>query len=472
MQQGGRRVALMALSFFALAMVRHLSAGDGGDDLPVVHTLQPPASSADSDSGSGTAAPVRRAKPTRRTPAPVQSADGGGTEPTPSDLDGLVNGGGVTAIKQIHHGIYMMVSQATRARFALKTECRPAAKWHGQQGWTEVAVHHFSRLFFAGAAAAGRTVPSARGRTGGQAAAPGKELHSDQCGVVKVGEDAGGDRLLGVGGATGTDVVVVGMALQWRAKHNDNALPARSTAALWRGGGAALPAAARRAVAQLSDVTVLDYALENEDREDKNWFHDAGGNFIAMDNGWAFAGRAYRGSVCSADEANLRCPPLLRYLSGSARCAARGAAGKLGFCRFRRSTVARVRRLTASCRSGCENGDACDDAGCAAWGAFSATWRRVLDRDPVIAWLLRTYGRDTVTDKHGRAYNMGLARYTHGCANTTAAAGVPWGGQLTRWLAGGVLVRLRALSAHVAACVDTHGEDYVYGGAPRSVDTA
>ena len=59
-------------------------------------------------------------------------------------------------ITQIHHGVYKIEALAVDPsatsqrpqllRFAFKTECRPAAKWHGQQGWGEVAAHRFAQM--------------------------------------------------------------------------------------------------------------------------------------------------------------------------------------------------------------------------------------------------------------------------------------------------------------------------------------
>lgn len=226
---------------------------------------------------------------------------------------------------------------------------------------------------------------------------------------------------------------------------------------------------------QVSDVTVLDYVVGNEDREEKNWFSvpDAaapvsGQRIVPMDNGWAFIGRGYRTSVCSTDDTNLLCPPLLRHLSGSSRCgAASSLAGpqtadamatgldehavrmqfssaKMHNCRFRRETIEAVRVAVGSASAHAVGLHQTDDdgpggahgravpaeAGQGTWNAtVRAEWLRLLAGDPLIAWLTEQYGPDLTIGKAaggGRgargqsvadapAYSVALARYVHGC---------------------------------------------------------
>ena len=374
----------------------------------------------------------------------------------------------VTSLTQIHHGIYKtVVARPPMSRadseyeevvdelpsgpavdrstytFAFKTECRPAAKWHGQQGWPEAVVHLLSRLLFASPddAALSSTdlfpLPAtlfpvqgmqrhpnskedAEGEAGTNAAATGSDwvrrrrpagrhtvpfakgavlilpealmavLHKDHCGVV--GEVRPMSQLIelarkrqrhhhshsnhaaaavpilddegGIAGDVATNdrgegngVLLIGEAMLWRPGHRDDALPKPSFLTHWTAAGGRRRKEGeeeRRShvlppddVFQISDIFALDYLAMNEDRAEKNWFLDhvpasssspspvaaasaswgavprqsdgeAANYFVAMDNGFAFAGRNYRGSVCGADEDNLVCPPLMRFLAASA----------------------------------------------------------------------------------------------------------------------------------------------------------
>jgi hypothetical protein len=427
----------------------------------------------------------------------------------------LVEGEGLTDFYQIHHGIYRCVGAQSTVKFALKTECRPAQKWHGQQGWPEVAVYHLSRLLFGD----GRnTVPAAMGMVVRLNSAQKALVHRDGCGL-DFGKRDGllRDAALKVLDTT-KEAPLIGVALEWRPEHSDEALDRvikKLDLERWFRAGTLsrheVPSAQRaesaELVMQVSDIMLFDYLAANEDREEKNWFIVAAPGsgvplaealakptehnvrFVSMDNGWAFIGREYKTSMCSVDRLNLQCPPLLRHLSGSGHCASKKKtldppvhAQSHHNCRFRRSTIDRLRGLM-------NNNDErvvvdSDAEVVPTWESVRAAWLETLARDPLVAWLLEQYAIDVKAAHDGGSYShfsVAFARYVQGCPLSEADAAKYFhaGGYLMReegdpahrdraahallnWLADGVAARAQALLAHVDQCVDRFGDSTVF----------
>lgn len=395
-------------------------------------------------------------------------AGGAKGKPSPPD-DGA-------SLLQIHHGIYRVIGAVSGVKFAFKTECRPASRWHGQQGWTEVAAHWFARFLFGPIGLA--TVPFARGAI---VAVSQRQLtatvHRDRCGELQESNS---------GGAAGVAAPrLIGVALEWAASHDDGAMPDRGQFERYFRGPRLAPApprgsSDREELAQISDVFLIDYLLGNEDREIKNWFRNASRHRVAMDNGWCFSGRGYAESVCAPYASLLKCPPLLRGWAGGAS----DCRGLLN-CRFRRESVERVKTALATSSSD-------ERWGAAGEGPAAAAWARVLARDPLFSWLGATYG---FAVEHGRKgagpwYSTALARHVTGCAGATASgmttrpfdaaaaaavavaaglrprdgavvgtadAAVVWAALLARGIGG----RLAAFDASVQACIRDHGEENV-----------
>jgi hypothetical protein len=465
-----------------------------------------------------------------------------------SGVGRLIPGETLTEFYQLHHGIYRCVGNQSKVKFALKTECRPAQKWHGQQGWTEVAVHHLSRLIFGDAA---NTVPPAVGMVVSLTQAQRAVVHKDGCGAdlgTKVGPVHDWTTKLATVGSTRIvrgPKPLVGVALEWRQAHDDGALDnvikKLDLGKYWKAASLEhrlLPRTRRdlEYVRQISDVFVLDYLVANEDREEKNWFTvpiahaatsapttspatddnnaydetttttkaaatkkakkskatsaatvedgsaaatvqgvNAEVRFVAMDNGWAFIGRGYKTGICDEDRKNLECPPLLRHLSGSSICRAKLPDSRpliAANCRFRRSTIARIRELRAN-----------DDT---MWQPLRREWLDILSKDPLIVWLLEQYGTEATvkfeshSDRLGTQFSMALARFVQGCPKPSwVPATAEWhqpGNYLTHqdtprfkvtaalleWLAVGVEGRMHALLVHVDKCVASYGEGTVY----------
>jgi hypothetical protein len=352
-------------------------------------------------------------------------------------------------LTQIHHGVYKTnarLRDGKKIQFALKTECRPAAKWHGQQGWSEIAVFYFTRLFYG---AVDPVMDSQRlKRLATAAPARGvvvsvseevitSAIHRDRCGVMTEVELDALARARGLSGLKNPRKgyrYIIGVALTWQPRHHDDALPPLSYKAFFAVGSVLDPLAGnaelREEVSQISDVMTMDYLLTNEDREEKNWFRDDTGRFVMMDNGWAFAGRSYKGSICGEERTLLSCPPLLRRLSK--KC------NGIAHCRFRRETTERLRRVRAD------------------WNeTLGSLWVELLRRDTLIGYLLEAYGQATAS-RGPLQYNEGLARYIQGCPSTAA-------GHLLDHLKLGIGLRLERLAAHIAACDKSFGERYVYG---------
>ncbi len=399
---------------------------------------------------------------------------------------------------QIHHGIYKvqaMLRNGGKLQFAFKTECRRASKWHGQQGWSEVAVYHFTRLFYEQRDTPQfATAPAARGVFVSISQAQlDTVVHRDRCGVVSDGllahvpVSAKGMKQLKQrlsGGAVGGSkrYLLVGVALTWQPSHNDNALPGNDIRGYFSpppAGGASPPLSkrVREIVSQISDVQAMDYLLINDDREEKNWFKDHSGRFVMMDNGWAFAGRGYEGSVCGVDAALLTCPPLFRHVMGGAK---KCATGTIVNCRFRAETVQTLFEAIGLA-------DGIQSFGQFAQPSFKpalvaqafaskalADWQHAVLQDPLLQFLDAAYGPQEITNKH-KPFSIALERFVQGCAAmpgdligeaSTVVAAAPGGGSngsLVRWMRYGLAVRMVALAEHVAACAASHGEAYVCG---------
>lgn len=371
------------------------------------------------------------------------------------------------SFKQLHHGIYRVVGATSGVKFALKTECRPPAKWHGQQGWSEVAVYHFVSLLFAEYPEM-NTVPPARGVVVAVTQEQLRDVvHKDRCGVI--------DGHSPIDGAHPPEghVFLIGVALTWQASHDDAALPSRDIGTYFSKDAvsATLTSQQREYINQIADVQTLDYLLGNEDREDKNWFWDRpapaqhpGGpsrRLIMMDNGWAFSGALYQESVCGDFNALLTCPPLMRHFTKHARC---NGGRTHENCRFRKETVDRIKLLRALWT----NRKAGDEY------SKSESWRRAVAADPLIRWLLQNYnyntasGRSNAPHPEGR-FSMALARFVHNCASLTSKrspseALVDHTHPLLLALADGLAARMDNLLRHVEeSCVARRGEAYVFG---------
>eukprot|EP01062_Namystynia_karyoxenos_P062536 TRINITY_DN55433_c0_g1_i1.p1 TRINITY_DN55433_c0_g1~~TRINITY_DN55433_c0_g1_i1.p1 ORF type:complete len:515 (+),score=127.51 TRINITY_DN55433_c0_g1_i1:76-1545(+) len=352
----------------------------------------------------------------------------------------LRSGMPVESVTSIHHGIYKVVVPSG-GQFAFKTECRPAAKWHGQQGWPEVAVHQLSRALLGG----NDTVPCAAGAVLRLDDRQLSRLHSDRCGVVA---DKPG--------------MVAGVAMRWTT-HRDDALSSPEVKNAWKlfapKDNKRISPSGRRLAGQMGLVLALDFLVHNPDREEKNWFWGAGGSrrLLTMDNGWAFVGSGYAGSVCdSAQESYLSCPPVIRHtarLKGQQGASCRG--GELQWCLWSPWLVQRMRGFAE------------------AWGGgLGAAWERGLLRDPLVEWLIRAYNTwGTSAPGHktpsGRLYSTALGRFVHKCPGAPRAADAksappPQPAELAAWLSNGVRDRLKVLLAHVDKCVSRHGAAYVF----------
>lgn len=399
---------------------------------------------------------------------------------------------------QIHHGIYKiqaMLLNGGKLQFAFKTECRRASKWHGQQGWSEVAVYHFTRLFYEQRDTPQfATAPAARGVFVSISQAQlDTVVHRDHCGVVSeellahVPASAKARKRLQQrlsGGADGGPkrYLLVGVALTWQPSHNDNALPGNDIHTYFSpppAGGVGSPSLSKRVreiVSQISDVQAMDYLLINDDREEKNWFKDHTGRFVMMDNGWAFAGRGYEGSICGVDAELLTCPPLFRHVMGGAK---KCAAGPIANCRYRAETVQTLFEaigLADGIQSFGQFAQPSYKPALVAQAFASkalADWQHAVLQDPLLQFLDAAYGPQEITNKH-KPFSVALERYVQGCAampadltgtasSTAVAAGGGSNGSLVRWMRYGLAVRMVALAGHVATCAAAHGEAYVFG---------
>jgi hypothetical protein len=398
-------------------------------------------------------------------------------------LDGMV---------QIHHGIYKVQSKLMHGgtiQFAFKTECRRASKWHGQQGWSEVATYHLTRSFneqrdtpqFA-------TAPAARGvfvKISQEQLE--RVVHRDRCGVVPddFAQHIPSDRRaeIGANGGQKAHILLVGVALTWQPSHNDNALPGNAIVPLFSADGPPLSKRQREMVSQISDVQAMDYLLINDDREEKNWFKDESGRFVMMDNGWAFAGRGYEGSICGAELELVKCPPLFRHVTGNKRCGAGTSPKSILNCRFRPETAQSlfdiVGVLDGAVPASSEFSQPSFKPSLVVKAFESRTlsdWQSAVVLDPLIQFLDRAYARQQVQQKH-RPFSVALERYIHGCppssmipaeSKRVVNSHLADGGNssmLLTWLRYGIAVRMAELTQHIAECCATHGEAYVFGAA-------
>jgi hypothetical protein len=279
------------------------------------------------------------------------------------------------------------------------------------------------------------------------------------------------------------------------------------------------------ALRQFSDVLVVDFVAQSSDRISHNWFRTAGAvpeiealvreerqqkvslmsfgfpsaaelkkgtadkrarfrsgkhflveerpqvgemstrtsRMLYMDNGWAFAGRAFVYSVCDAETDDLRVPRLLRLYNGTHHCNTDALdlstcpPPKLErppwpLCRFRRVTVDAVKSLGARW------------SGAQGRTGAGARWAGILREDPLVQYLIRRF-RDEADVIGGQPFRRGgmqplnvvLSRFTNGCPRI-GSVGITDAIDL---LALGVGRRLQALERHVSWCVETYGEDEV-----------
>lgn len=370
----------------------------------------------------------------------------------------------VETIKQIHHGIYKIEARlpdASLVKFAFKTECRPASKWHGQQGYSEVLVNWVVKELFSprnsklGGDNAEESVPYpigsfTLGAVGGFVQLPEKfekEIHRDGCGFlsedqIKRMKFAKLDANLGK--------VLVGVVLQWIPGHRDDAIPGTQALDPWRISSKSTfkknlavvvnnDGRSKPAVLQMSDIFVLDYIVGNEDRLEKNWFKDSHDRFFAMDNGWALAGLNYAGSVCDLDVENLKCPPLFRGLA-SKEC----KTERIVNCRFRATTIERVKNFVKAH----ENAEAGNSKSII-----------IVANDPLVAFLLKFYGKFSKTKK-GRRWSDALARFVDSCRMEDENES-DHGKLIDRLIRSGLVQRSKKLLEHVESCVDKFGKNEV-----------
>ncbi|RNF06190.1 putative glycogenin glucosyltransferase [Trypanosoma rangeli] len=400
------------------------------------------------------------------------------------------------SLKQLHHGTYLVTSllndgSGEAIKFVFKTECRPASRWHGQQGWSEVAVHHFQRLFYGNDDV---PYPRAELARGVVVAITERQLrrvvHKDQCGVLRDNTTTQvlenlmkGKKLLRgaqrgvVGSYPAATILMIGVALTWREGYGDDNYPSSELYAPYFTVPPYNPDIKqefvhRFVVYEMSDVMVFDYLLLNPDRAfNKNWFRDTATQLHSalLDNGWAFAGERFGSSVCEVESGLLRCPsPLLTWSSETPsvwRCLSRDAAkaaaedeappdtrqpGLLKWCRFRPETFRALNRTRLQWRNG-QNEK----------GSLSQQWVETIRSDILLAFLLEAYGLQTSI----KGFNQALSRYVRGCPSSSvhATTGEDVASlKILHALEVGLLHRMDRLAAHVSKCLQKHGEAYVY----------
>lgn len=440
-------------------------------------------------------------------------------------------------------------SSIHQVTFAFKTECRPASKWHGQQGYTEVFVNWVVKKLFgadkirqeqhkdenhdnndnnnekkndrrSGLSSSASSSSSlvqypigtfAPGAVGGIVEIPErfqKEIHRDGCGYVTAEQlsqmyPASTSNWLP---SSPTSKIMVGVVLQWKPQHKDDAIPTSGFLQPWRlvrtdfdskksqkkksddnninnrksnrhkSDKAFIiqdlhhhKSAIISPVLQMSDIFVLDYIVGNEDRLEKNWFKDEHGRFIAMDNGWALAGMNYQGSVCDVDAENLKCPPLFRGLAKS-ECRNEMIVN----CRFRNSTVNSLRRFSESLIL--EREDETKNK-----RKTRSMMMKIVQTDPLIRYLSRFYGGEIVKKtknknkggggkKATRLWNEALARYVDSCEYDNDD-GTKFSQNVMRdhheqvvdeLIRQGLRARTRKLLEHIDQnCIERFGEDQV-----------
>ncbi|EKF31127.1 glycogenin glucosyltransferase, putative [Trypanosoma cruzi marinkellei] len=402
------------------------------------------------------------------------------------------------AMTQLHHGLYRIVSplkdgSGDAIQFVFKAECRPASKWHGQQGWTEVAVHHFQRLFYEGDNEG--TYPKAEPARGVVIAITKEQLlhvvHRDRCGVltekdmvhlvknITLRKKFQRWNQIGVTGkGKNATVFMIGVALTWRDGFDDRTYPSAFVYAPYF----VVPPSYeqikripmhRGVLYEMSDVMVFDYLLLNPDRAfGKNWFRDKATHLHSalMDNGWAFAGEKFKSSVCEVESRLLYCPSPLRTWSsqrrsqwqcipwdlakvgvGAAVVMQKSRPALLKWCRFRPETRHALNRTRIQWHN--ENH---------ANRSLSQRWIEEMKSDALMAFLLEAYGAETSR----KWFNLALARYVHGCplySIVQETSGHKLSSlKLLHALEVGLLARMDRLAAHLEECLQEYGETYVY----------
>ena len=342
------------------------------------------------------------------------------------DIESMESGE-IKTMESLHHGIYKVVT-TSGAKFAIKPECRPAAKWHGQQGWTEIALVHLSRALLGKSS----TVPCAKGVELSLSDEFQKIIHSDRCGLLS---------------NPGTPKPFLGVALEWTA-HKEEALNLiKKHFKVLFGNPSDIPDNKKDHLKDVSDVLILDYVTINPDRKDKNWFYNNDKTrVIAMDNGWGYAGEGYQGSVCDVKMSGyLECPPAIQFVAKD--CKKNG----LQFCAFRRETVDRLRAFVGIWTSG-----------------LSDFWIDVLLSDLQINYLLENYNTwDSRAPSHpklgNRLYSVALGRFVHTCPGAPTSHTQPSvsSRKLLSWVSLGVQKRIETLLRHIDQCIESHGASAV-----------
>ena len=174
---------------------------------------------------------------------------------------GIDTKGAVRDVKSLHHGVYLIVLEHG-GKYVIKPECRPAAKWHGQQGWPEAATYSLSTTLFG----ENSTAPCARGVAIYLPDRFVSVIHSDGCGLDVKGVHADGPpsshTLTGIAlSFTPHDETVLDKALTKPAVYNLFAPKAT------------IPEGKKLFLGDVSDILMMDYITMNADREDKNWFY-------------------------------------------------------------------------------------------------------------------------------------------------------------------------------------------------------
>eukprot|EP01060_Flectonema_neradi_P035464 TRINITY_DN6534_c0_g1_i1.p1 TRINITY_DN6534_c0_g1~~TRINITY_DN6534_c0_g1_i1.p1 ORF type:complete len:439 (+),score=51.14 TRINITY_DN6534_c0_g1_i1:141-1457(+) len=343
---------------------------------------------------------------------------------TTCDIDTMKKGI-IKIMESLHHGIYK-VEMESGEKFAIKPECRPAAKWHGQQGWTEIALTHLSRSLLGKQS----TVPCSKGMLLELTENFQSVIHKDQCGFVS--------------NTPSNPKKFLGVALEW-TPHKEEALQLikKHHKSLF-GKPADIPSDKRNYLKDISDVLVLDYITLNPDRKDKNWFYNSDkSRIISMDNGWGYAGDGYQESLCSHKMGNyLECPPVLQQVAKDCK------KNNLQFCVFRRETVTRLRAFATIWSSG-----------------MSDFWTELLLSDPQLSHLLNTFNtwdmRAPAHPKLGnRLYSTALGRFVHSCPDAPDSHNGPIAEpkKLLSWLCYGIGKRIDILLNHVDRCIDKNGD--------------
>eukprot|EP01062_Namystynia_karyoxenos_P051507 TRINITY_DN40509_c0_g1_i1.p1 TRINITY_DN40509_c0_g1~~TRINITY_DN40509_c0_g1_i1.p1 ORF type:complete len:453 (+),score=85.22 TRINITY_DN40509_c0_g1_i1:96-1361(+) len=344
------------------------------------------------------------------------------------------------------------------SRLAFKTECRPPPMPRGQQGWTEVAVHHLSAALLGSentvACAAGAVLPLF---FGGELPAPAARVRYN---------------------CTRTPGWYIGAAMPWTMWSHRYMSPVvnRSWQIFRPKERPELTRPERLLAHQMGLLLTLDFVALNPDRHIFNWWRDRG-KLIAMDNGAAFGGHSgwwsgWNGSICDNGFAGfLRCPFVFQYLldtqlaheceRNTSSCGHSGglcAASGVEWCLWKRELYERLQGFRA------------------AWGkGLSAAWERGLLQDELFQYHFRksnTWGAGKKLHRWAPAnphqvWSTALWRFVHGCPRAPRArdwktAPPPKPSAVMAWLSYGIARRVDSVIAHVRGCVAKHGADYVF----------